>query len=62
MPTEPAGKPEYCPEECNEPIMPPVSGTDMTGLIPGGIQNDTEIEHYKEMYPFSPTIQEIDIL
>lgn len=30
------------------------SAQDCTGLIPGGITDDAEIENYEELYPFLP--------
>lgn len=30
------------------------SAQDCTGLIPGGIQSEEELENYEELYPFLP--------
>lgn len=38
------------------------SAQDCTGLIPSGIQNDSEIENYEELYPFLPKAAPADEL
>ncbi|MCC8162866.1 MAG: hypothetical protein LIO86_06810 [Lachnospiraceae bacterium] len=32
------------------------SARDMTGLIPAGIENEEEWEHYEELFPFLPKV------
>lgn len=34
--------------------LKPASTQDCTGLIPSGITDEEEIEHYEELYPFLP--------
>ncbi len=47
------------PKEEHKPLFPveemtTMSGTDMTGLIPSGMENYEDVESYEELYPFIP--------
>jgi len=35
-------------------VCPSASWGDMTGLIPAGLENYSELSSYEEMYPFLP--------
>lgn len=39
----------------NYDYLKATSAWDCTGLIPSGIQDYEELEHYEELYPFLPT-------
>ncbi len=36
--------------------LKPASTQDCTGLIPSGLVDESEIEHYEELYPFLPPV------
>ncbi len=40
--------------QLQEDIFFAASTTEMTGLIPGGMPDDTEIESYENVYPYLP--------
>lgn len=40
--------------ELAEDYMKSSSGTDCTGLIPAGVQSESELENYNELYDFLP--------
>lgn len=37
-----------------EYVCPSASWGDMTGLIPSGLENGSEIESYEDVYPYLP--------
>ena len=37
-----------------EYVCPSASWGDMTGLIPSGLENGSEIESYEDVYPYMP--------
>lgn len=52
-------KKPYDPNEERRPLFPveemsTMSGTDMTGLIPSGMESQEEAENYEHMFPFLP--------
>ncbi len=40
-----------------EYVCPSASWGDMTGLIPSGLENGSEIESYEDVYPYMPELE-----
>lgn len=58
-------KKPFDPNEERGPLFPveemsTMSGTDMTGLIPAGLDSRAELESYEEMYDFLPKMTDPD--